>query len=268
IPFTTKQELVADQQKIPPFGSNLTFPLENYTRFHQTSGTTGTPLRWLDTPESWNWMVENWVEVFRAAGVEATDKIYFAFSFGPFIGFWLAFDAGQKIGTLCVPGGGLSSESRLKAILENEITVLCCTPTYALRLAEVAGFGVPPSGVSAPEPPEGGTPNQTISPKIGLSTHAPAQAERAIAAGADYVAIGPIYATGTKPTAKPVTLDYIRWAAANVKIPWFAIGGINLQNLDEVLAAGAKRICVVSAILRSADIKIACAEFRKRLDGL
>lgn len=102
--------------------------------------------------------------------------------------------------------------------------------------------------------------------KIGLSTHAPEQAKRAIAAGADYVAIGPVYATGTKPTAKPVTLDYVRWAAANVKAPWFAIGGINLQNLDDVLAAGAKRICVVSAILNAADLTKACAEFRRRLE--
>jgi thiamine-phosphate pyrophosphorylase len=101
--------------------------------------------------------------------------------------------------------------------------------------------------------------------KIGLSTHAPGQAEQAIAAGADYIAIGPVYATGTKPTAKPVTLDYVRWAAGNVKIPWFAIGGINLQNLDDVLAAGAKRICVVSAILNAEDVTKACAEFRKRL---
>jgi phenylacetate-CoA ligase len=138
VPFTTKPELVADQEKNSPFGTNLTFPLERYTRFHQTSGTTGTPLRWLDTPESWNWMVESWEKIFHAASVNAGDKIYFAFSFGPFIGFWLAFDAAQRIGALCVPGGGLSSESRLKAILENQITVLCCTPTYALRLAEVA----------------------------------------------------------------------------------------------------------------------------------
>jgi thiamine-phosphate pyrophosphorylase len=101
--------------------------------------------------------------------------------------------------------------------------------------------------------------------KIGLSTHAPAQAERAIAAGADYVAIGPIYATGTKPTAKPVTLDYIRWAATHVKLPWFAIGGINLQTIDAVLEAGAKRICVVSAILNAPDVAKACAEFKKRL---
>ena len=102
--------------------------------------------------------------------------------------------------------------------------------------------------------------------RIGLSTHAPAQAERAIAAGADYAAIGPIYATGTKPTAKPVTLEYVRWAKQNVKVPWFAIGGINLQTIDAVLEAGAKRICVVSAILNAPDVAKACAEFRKRLD--
>lgn len=107
--------------------------------------------------------------------------------------------------------------------------------------------------------------NKNSTVKIGLSTHAPAQAQRALDAGADYVAIGPIYATGTKPTAKPVTLDYIRWASANVKIPWFAIGGINLTNIDDVLAAGAKRICVVSAILNAPDIAKACAEFKQRL---
>lgn len=101
--------------------------------------------------------------------------------------------------------------------------------------------------------------------KIGLSSHAPAQAERAIAAGADYIAIGPVYATGTKPAAKPVTLDYVRWAAANVRVPWFAIGGINLQNLHAVLDAGARRICVVSAILDTQDVATECAKFRNRL---
>lgn len=107
------------------------------------------------------------------------------------------------------------------------------------------------------------TPHSTL--HIGLSTHAPDQARRAVAAGPDYIAIGPIYATGTKPTAKPVTLEYVRWAAANVSIPWFAIGGVNLQTLDDVLAAGAQRICVVSAILNRDDIATACREFRQRL---
>jgi thiamine-phosphate pyrophosphorylase len=101
--------------------------------------------------------------------------------------------------------------------------------------------------------------------KIGLSTHAPAQAQRALDAGADYIAIGPIYATGTKPTAKPVTLEYVRWAAAHATVPWFAIGGISLATLDDVLTAGARRICVVSAILHESDVAGACAEFRKRL---
>ncbi len=101
--------------------------------------------------------------------------------------------------------------------------------------------------------------------KTGLSTHSPEQAKRALAAGPDYLAIGPVYATGTKPTARPVTLEYVRWAAANVPIPWFAIGGINLQTLDDVLAAGARRICVVSAILNAPDVTKTCAEFRDRL---
>ncbi len=102
-------------------------------------------------------------------------------------------------------------------------------------------------------------------PEIGLSTHAPGQAERAMAADADYIAIGPVFATGTKPTAAPVTLGYVRWATANVTVPWFAIGGIHLRNLDEVLAAGATRICVVSAILDAPDVAAACRGFRQKL---
>ena len=101
--------------------------------------------------------------------------------------------------------------------------------------------------------------------RIGLSTHAPEQAQRAFAAGADYVAIGPVYTTGTKPTAKPVTPEYVRWAAANATVPWFAIGGINLQTLDAVLEAGAKCVCVVSAILNAPDVAKACEKFKSML---
>ena len=90
--------------------------------------------------------------------------------------------------------------------------------------------------------------------QIGLSSHAPEQAERAVQAGASYVAIGPVFATPTKPGRPPVTLDYVRWAAAHLEAPWFAIGGITLENLDEVLAAGARRVCVVSAILNAPDV--------------
>jgi phenylacetate-CoA ligase len=138
LPFTTKAELVADQQASPPHGTNLTFPIAQYCRYHHTSGTTGTPLRWLDTAQSWDWMVQRWIEIFRAAEVGSGDRIVFAFSFGPFIGFWLAFDAGTRLGALCLPAGGLSTTARLRLIIDNQATVLCCTPTYALHLAEVA----------------------------------------------------------------------------------------------------------------------------------
>jgi thiamine-phosphate pyrophosphorylase len=102
--------------------------------------------------------------------------------------------------------------------------------------------------------------------KLGLSTHAPEQAQRALRAAPDYIAIGPVFPTGTKPGRAPVTLDYVRWAAANVSIPWFAIGGINLETLDSVLAAGARRICIVSAILNAPDVPAACREFRARIE--
>jgi thiamine-phosphate pyrophosphorylase len=104
--------------------------------------------------------------------------------------------------------------------------------------------------------------------RVGLSSHSPAEAQRAIAAGAAYLGVGPVYATGTKPEASPVTLEYVSWAAKNVSIPWFAIGGINLPNLDDVLQAGARGICVVSAILNSRDVAAACREFKRRLEAV
>jgi len=137
-PFTTKAELVEDQRANPPFGTNLTYPLQSYTRYHQTSGTSGAPLRWLDTPENWEWMLESWTEILRAAGVQSGDRVYFAFSFGPFIGFWMAFESASRLGCLCIPGGGLSTAARLQTIIDLGITMLCCTPTYAMRLVEVA----------------------------------------------------------------------------------------------------------------------------------
>jgi phenylacetate-CoA ligase len=150
VPFTIKQELADDQQTHPPFGTNLTFPLERYTRFHQTSGTTGRPLRWLDTPESWEAMLEGWIEVFQAAGVGPGDRVLFAFTFGPFIGFWMAFEAATRLGCLCLPAGGLTSAARLRMIIDNGVSVVCCTPTYAARLAEVAaeeGISLADAGV-------------------------------------------------------------------------------------------------------------------------
>jgi phenylacetate-CoA ligase len=138
MPLTTKAELVSDQEAHPPWGTVLTESIERYTRYNQTSSTTGRPLRWPDTNESWQWMLECWKAVYRAAHVTATDRILFAFSFGPFLGFWTAFDAACQLGAHAVPAGGMSSQQRLALIDAIAPTVVCCTPTYALRLAEVA----------------------------------------------------------------------------------------------------------------------------------
>ncbi len=137
-PFTTKQELVADQETYPLFGCNLTYPMNEYIRLHQTSGTTGKPLKLLDTQESWDWWAECWMSVYQSAGVTRDDVIFLAFSFGPFIGFWSAYEGAKRLGALTVPGGGMDSLQRLRAIQEIDATVLVCTPSYALHLAEVA----------------------------------------------------------------------------------------------------------------------------------
>jgi len=138
IPFTKKSELMEDQAAHPPYGEKLTFPLKCYTRLHQTSGTTGSPLRWPDTPESWQTYVREWGFVFRGAGVGPGDRVFVAFSFGPFIGFWGGFEGAEHIGAMAMTGGGQSTEQRIAAIRDWQPTVLVCTPTYALRLAEVA----------------------------------------------------------------------------------------------------------------------------------
>lgn len=137
-PFTTKQELIDDQTAHPPFGTNLTYPESSYLRYHQTSGTTGAPLKVLDTAASWRWWGRCWAFVLAGAGVTAGDRLFAAFSFGPFIGFWAAVEGARQIDAMMVPGGGQSSLQRLELMRQTRCTVLCCTPTYALRLAEVA----------------------------------------------------------------------------------------------------------------------------------
>jgi phenylacetate-CoA ligase len=140
LPLTTKGEITADQQANPPFGTNLTFPIDRYNRLHQTSGTSGTtPLRWLDTSESWEWWVRIWADhIYRSAGVQQNDRVFFAFSFGPFIGFWSAFSGAERLGALVIPGGAMTTEQRLRTMIELRATVLCSTPTYAIRMAEAA----------------------------------------------------------------------------------------------------------------------------------
>ena len=138
LPLTSKSELVQAQSDALPFGSNATFEESAYSRFHQTSGTTGTPLRVLDTPESWDWWGRCWGHVLAGAGLTENDRLFVPFSFGPFIGFWAAVEGARKINALMIPGGGRDSLQRLHLMKELGVTAMCCTPTYALRLAEVA----------------------------------------------------------------------------------------------------------------------------------
>lgn len=138
LPFTTKAELIADQEAHPPYGETHHLPRERYIRLHQTSGTSGRPLRWLDTPESWQGLLGCWEVMFDIIGIRPDDRLFFPFSFGPFLGFWTAFEAASRRGCLCLPGGGMSTSARLRFLLEHDATVIFCTPTYALHLAEAA----------------------------------------------------------------------------------------------------------------------------------
>lgn len=138
LPLLTKDELVADQRAHPPYGSLACGPRERFVRLHQTSGTHGTPLRWLDTVESWAAMLGCWAQIYALAGVRPSDRFFFPFSFGPFLGFWTAFEAATAAGHFVLAGGGLSSAARLRLATEHGATVVCCTPTYALHLAEAA----------------------------------------------------------------------------------------------------------------------------------
>jgi phenylacetate-CoA ligase len=138
LPRLTKAELAADQAAHPPFGTNRTHPLDRYVRVFQTSGTTGPPIRWLETDASWTWWARCWAFVFRGAGLGAGDRLFFPFSFGLFVGFWAGLEGARVLGALAIPGGGQDSATRLHALRELGATALVCTPSYGLHLAEVA----------------------------------------------------------------------------------------------------------------------------------
>ena len=138
MPFTTRAEWTRDQIDNPPFGTNLTYPTHHYIRFCRTSGSTGKPMIWLDTRQTWDAMLDCWARVYKAAGLLESRRVFFAFSFGPFLGFWTAYESATRMGHMCIPAGGLSSSARLRLLLDTQAEVLCCTPTYAIRLAHVA----------------------------------------------------------------------------------------------------------------------------------
>lgn len=102
---------------------------------------------------------------------------------------------------------------------------------------------------------------------IGKSTHSLQQALAAVKEGADYIGIGPVFKTPTKPHARSVGLALVKQAAAKIRIPWVAIGGIDSSNIQTVIEAGARRIAVVRALFAVKDPKMAAKEFKLQLEG-
>jgi phenylacetate-CoA ligase len=137
LPFVKTSDLVNDQQSNPPFGTNLTFPLSRYTRVHHSPGG----LRWMDTEESWSWWLDCWKEAYEAASVTPENHVLVACSVGPSIGFWTAFEAGQRLGALMIPGGAATPQEQLEIMLRDQADVLVTTPENAGRLAKAAALG-------------------------------------------------------------------------------------------------------------------------------
>lgn len=138
LPYLYKKEIQEDQRANPPFGTNLTGSLDDFVRYHQTTGTTGTPVRWLDTKETWNWRGRCAAMSMSGSGITAKDIIFFPFAFGPHVAYWGIWQGAWEIGAMAIAGGGWDTLQRIKSIFENKVTVVACTPTYAIRMAEVA----------------------------------------------------------------------------------------------------------------------------------
>ncbi len=138
LPFTTKDELKRDQAEHPLWGTLLAVPFEDCLRVHMTSATTGRPLAFLDTRDDWYGFYHSYARSLYAFGVRKSDMVMAAFSYGPWIGYWSGFYAAQDLGALAFPAGGLSTDQRIEALRTYPITVLGCTPSYALFLAEQA----------------------------------------------------------------------------------------------------------------------------------
>jgi phenylacetate-CoA ligase len=138
LPYLEKREIAEDQEAHPPFGSNLVGGVEQYVRYHQTTGTTGHPVRWLDTKETWTWRGRCAAMALTGSGVTSKDIMFFPFAFGPHVAYWGMFEGAYQIGALTIAGGGWNTLQRVKALFENNVTVVACTPTYAMRMSEVA----------------------------------------------------------------------------------------------------------------------------------
>lgn len=143
VPLTDKSDFVDTQTENPPYGDAMALPLEMVAHHVETSGTTGTPLGIPYSAYDTERYGESWTYGFWAHGIRPIDSFYFAFGWGNFAGFWSCYFGARRMGCRVISGGGLNSEGHINAIQRLKPTVLISTPTFALRLAEVAkGMGV------------------------------------------------------------------------------------------------------------------------------
>lgn len=139
VPKVAKAMMRSVQKKEPyPYGDMLCVPLEQITEYHQTSGTTGQPVYQPDTWQDWEWMSESWAYILYAQSFRNYDRVFIPFGYNIFIAFWTGHYAAEKIGCEVVPGGVLDTEARILKMQEVRATALIATPTYLLRMAEVA----------------------------------------------------------------------------------------------------------------------------------
>ena len=139
LPFMTRENWMENQAEKPLFGDLITRPEQDAIRYHLTSGTSGRqPLRVLDSRKDWSWITDMWCYGFWGFGIRPEDKVFFAFSYGSFIGFWGAHYCTEKMGCLTLASGNMTTEQRVKQIVEMGATVVCATPTYALRMGQAA----------------------------------------------------------------------------------------------------------------------------------
>ena len=137
VPFTTKEELRQSQEEHPPFGDFLCIPPEEGVRVFQTTGTTGIPVRSLLNKNDWYvHYYEQFMYFMHGYGITKKDVMFVPFNYGLYLAWWGIQAAFEQAGVLIIPGGGQSSEDRIRNILEWKPTVLCGTPTYILFLGD------------------------------------------------------------------------------------------------------------------------------------
>jgi phenylacetate-CoA ligase len=139
VPKVEKAMMRDIQRKEPfPYGDTLCVPLEEVTEFHQTSGTTGTPIYQADTWQDWEWFSESWAMLLYAQGYRKADRVFIPFGYNIFVAFWSGHYGAEKIGCEVIPGGVLDTEARILKMQELRPTAMMATPTYVLGMADTA----------------------------------------------------------------------------------------------------------------------------------